>query len=156
MLLFMIKLTTFDYFHSMWWPLTSPCPPQATCSTNLASQSQTGTVSSKASTPSVAPPGDASSVARVWLSRASLNARLVVQAQVKEACICLCCVYYPTYPCTVRARGCLSCETLYYVNQSTSDTLLVKCFGSEHINIYDHVEKTNTYLSPLSEVLISW
>lgn len=56
--------------------------PQVTCSTNLASVSQTGTASSKALTQSVALPGDASSAARVWLSRASPNARLAAQAQV--------------------------------------------------------------------------
>lgn len=55
---------------------------QATCSTNLASLNQTGTASSKASTPSAALPGDVSSVVRVWLSRASPNERLVVQVQV--------------------------------------------------------------------------
>lgn len=74
-------------------------PPQATCSINLASLSQTGTVSNKALTQSVALPGDASSVARVWRSRASPNGRLAVQVQVKyrlicgiyKACISLCC-----------------------------------------------------------------
>lgn len=73
--------------------------PQATCFTNLASLSQTGTASSKVSTQSVAPPGDASSVARVWLSKASPNARLAVHPEVKywllsggcKASICLCC-----------------------------------------------------------------
>lgn len=58
-------------------------PPQVTCSTNLASLSQTGTASSKALTQSVAQPGDASSVAKVWPSRASPNARLVIQSQVE-------------------------------------------------------------------------
>ncbi|MEQ2161212.1 hypothetical protein GOODEAATRI_007470, partial [Goodea atripinnis] len=52
-----------------------------TCSTNLASLNQTGTGSSKASIQSVAPPGDASSVARVWQSRAFPNALHAVRWQ---------------------------------------------------------------------------
>lgn len=56
---------------------------QATCSTNLELLSQTGTVSNKASTPSVALPGDASSVVKALLSRASPNGHHVVQVQVK-------------------------------------------------------------------------
>lgn len=52
---------------------------QVTCSINLASLNQTGIVSSRASTPSVAQPGDASSVVRVWLSRVSPNVHLALQ-----------------------------------------------------------------------------
>ena len=48
-----------------------PVPHQAICSTSSASQSRTGTASSRASTPSAGQPGGASSGDRAWRSRAS-------------------------------------------------------------------------------------